>query len=71
MFRFAGTFISIIMISVMFQCFGQTSFCPVITWKESFAFEALISAFDPVSVLAVFKEVDADENLFAVDFGDW
>jgi len=55
----------------MFQCFGQTSFCPVITWKESFAFEALISAFDPVSVLAVFKEVDADENLFAVDFGDW
>jgi len=30
----------------------------------------LISATDPVSVLAVFKEIGADENLFAIVFGE-
>lgn len=70
LFSFAGTFISIMTSSVLFWCFGQTSICPVFTWKESFAFGALISATDPVSVLAVFKEVDVDENIFAIVFGE-
>lgn len=70
LFSFAGTFISIIFSSVMFWAFGQTSFCPTFTWKESFAFGSLISATDPVSVLAVFKEIGADENLFAIVFGE-
>jgi NhaP-type Na+/H+ or K+/H+ antiporter len=43
---------------------------PTFTWKESFAFGSLISATDPVSVLAIFKEMDADENLFAIIFGE-
>jgi len=30
----------------------------------------LISATDPVSVLAVFKEMDADVNLYAIVFGE-
>ena len=31
---------------------------------------SLISATDPVSVLAIFKEMDADPNLFAIVFGE-
>lgn len=40
------------------------------TLKESFAFGSLISATDPVSVLAIFKEMDADPNLYSVVFGE-
>ena len=43
---------------------------PDFTWKESFAFGSLISATDPVSVLAIFKEMDADVNLYAIVFGE-
>lgn len=43
---------------------------PAFSWKEAFAFGSLISATDPVSVLAVFKSMDADENLFAIVFGE-
>ena len=43
---------------------------PVFSWKESFAFGSLISATDPVSVLAIFKEMDADVNLYAIVFGE-
>ena len=43
---------------------------PDFTWKDSFAFGSLISATDPVSVLAIFKEMDADVNLYAIVFGE-
>ena len=38
--------------------------------KDSFAFGSLISATDPVAVLAIFKELDADENLYSIVFGE-
>lgn len=37
---------------------------------DSFAFGSLVSATDPVTVLAVFKSLDADENLFALVLGE-
>ena len=43
---------------------------PVFSWKDSFAFGSLISATDPVSVLAIFKEMDANPNLYAIVFGE-
>ena len=43
---------------------------PAFTLKESFAFGSLISATDPVSVLSIFKEMDADPNLYAIVFGE-
>lgn len=43
---------------------------PEFTWKDSFAFGSLISATDPVSVLAIFKEMNADVNLYAIVFGE-
>lgn len=70
LFSFVGTFISIIVSSVLFWCFGEADISTKFTWKESFAFGSLISATDPVSVLAVFKEIGADENLFAIVFGE-
>ena len=33
-------------------------------------FGSLISATDPVAVLAIFKEMDADENLYSIVFGE-
>ena len=38
--------------------------------KESWVFGSLISATDPVSVLAIFKEMNADANLYSFIFGE-
>jgi sodium/hydrogen exchanger 8 len=40
------------------------------TLKDSWAFGSLISATDPVAVLSIFKQMDADENLYAIVFGE-
>ena len=69
-YSFLGTFIAIFTSSILFYYIGQTSLSPVFTWKESFAFGSLISATDPVSVLALFKEIDANINLYAIVFGE-
>ena len=69
MYSFIGTFIAIFSSSLMFFVCGK--FLPAeFSVKESFAFGSLISATDPVSVLAIFKEMDADPNLFAIVFGE-
>lgn len=70
MYSFLGTFIAIFSSSVMFWLVGQIPIGPVFTWKEAFAFGSLISATDPVSVLAIFKEMDADHNLYSIIFGE-
>ncbi len=70
MYSFLGTFIAIFSSSVMFWLVGQTPIGPEFTWKEAFAFGSLISATDPVSVLAIFKEMDADHNLYSIIFGE-
>lgn len=69
-YSFLGTFIAIFTSAALFWAVGQTSLSPEFSWKDSFAFGSLISATDPVSVLAVFKEMDADVNLYAIVFGE-
>ena len=69
-YSFLGTFIAIFTSSVLFYVVGLTPLSPPFTWKEAFAFGSLISATDPVSVLAIFKEMDADVNLYAIVFGE-
>ena len=49
---------------------GQWGISYPFTMKESWVFGSLISAPDPVAVLAIFKEMDADEDLYAVVFGE-
>jgi len=70
MFSFVGTFIAIFFTSMMFYVMGFTGWSYPFTIKDSFAFGSLISATDPVAVLAIFKEMDADENLYAIVFGE-
>ena len=43
---------------------------PSFTLKESCAFGAFISSTDPVAVLAIFKELNADVTLFSIIFGE-
>jgi len=69
-FSFLGTFIAIFISSMMFWICGMTPWAYAFTLKDSFAFGSLISATDPVAVLSIFKEMDADENLYAVVFGE-
>ena len=54
----------------MFYVCGQVQLTPEFTLKESFAFGSLISSTDPVAVLAIFKEMDADITLYSIIFGE-
>ena len=70
LFAFLGTFVAMFSSSMIFYFMGQTPYSYDFTLKESFAFGALISATDPVSVLAIFKEMNADMNLYTIVFGE-
>ena len=70
MYSFMGTFIAILFSSMMFWVTGQVGWTFEFTFKESWAFGSLISATDPVAVLAIFKQMDADENLYSIVFGE-
>jgi sodium/hydrogen exchanger 8 len=70
MYSFLGTFIAVFSTSFMTWLFGEIGIAKKFTWQEAFAFGALISATDPVSVLAIFKEMDADHDLYAIIFGE-
>ena len=70
LFAFLGTFIAILSSSFMFYVFGALSLTPEFTLKESCAFGAFISSTDPVAVLAIFKEMDADTTLYSMIFGE-
>jgi len=69
-YSFLGTFIAIFTSSILFYLIGLTDLSPNFEWKDAFAFGSLISATDPVSVLAIFKELDADPDLYAIVFGE-
>lgn len=70
MFAFLGTFIAIISFGLMMKLLACTGWTPLFSWRESFAFGALISATDPVTVLALFKEINTDLNLYIMVFGE-
>jgi NhaP-type Na+/H+ or K+/H+ antiporter len=70
LYAFLGTFIAIISSSIMFFVFGWLHFTPSFTLKESCAFGAFISSTDPVAVLAIFKELNADVTLYTLIFGE-
>lgn len=68
-YSFLGTFLAIASTSLMFKL-CSTFVDPPLSWQDSFAFGALISATDPVSCLAIFKELGTDQNLHAIVFGE-
>ena len=70
LYAFLGTFIAILSSSVMFFVCGWLNLTPSFTLKESCAFGAFISSTDPVAVLAIFKELNADVTLTSIIFGE-
>ena len=69
-YSFLGTFIAITFSSLMFYFCGKMGWSYEFSMRDSWAFGSLISATDPVAVLAIFKQMDADENLYAIVFGE-
>jgi NhaP-type Na+/H+ or K+/H+ antiporter len=41
-----------------------------LTWLDAFVFSSLISAVDPVAVLAIFQEVGVNKDLYFLVFGE-
>ncbi|KAF5838617.1 Sodium/hydrogen exchanger family-domain-containing protein [Dunaliella salina] len=67
---FLGTTISAFIIGVLQWGFGQAKICYAMPFLPNLVFGSLVSATDPVSVLAVFQELQADGNLFVNVFGE-
>ncbi|GFG35182.1 hypothetical protein Cfor_12756, partial [Coptotermes formosanus] len=71
LFAVIGTIFNTLTIGTSLWAVGQTGLfeceTPIL---EMFLFSALISAVDPVAVLAVFEEIHVDEVLYIVVFGE-
>lgn len=70
MFAVFGTFLATVITAVFLFLVSLFAVDGSYTFKESFAFGALISATDPVTVLAIFKQMNADRNLYSLIFGE-
>lgn len=68
-FAFIGTFMNVLGISLIIH-FPSSQLYPGFNVYNSLTFASLISAVDPVAVLAVFKEVNADKRLHYLIFGE-
>ncbi|EFO27480.2 sodium/hydrogen exchanger 3 [Loa loa] len=68
-FAFVGTTISAVIFGIMMHSFCWI-FSSSFTFKELLFFGALMSSTDPVSVLAVFQEMEVESDLYALVFGE-
>ncbi|CAK9868912.1 unnamed protein product [Sphagnum jensenii] len=69
-FAILGTFIASIITGILVYLGGLFFLMYRLPFQESVMFGALISATDPVSVLAIFQELGTDVNLYALVFGE-
>ena len=53
-----------------FSCSSVVPHLQNITFIDNLHFGALISATDPVTVLAIFNDLNVDVNLYALVFGE-
>jgi solute carrier family 9 (sodium/hydrogen exchanger), member 8 len=70
MLAFVGTGISTFAIAILMWLLGVLHLSFRISFFHSMVFGAIISATDPVTVLAVFGRLRADKNLNALVFGE-
>eukprot|EP01012_Entosiphon_sulcatum_P008839 TRINITY_DN1485_c0_g1_i1.p1 TRINITY_DN1485_c0_g1~~TRINITY_DN1485_c0_g1_i1.p1 ORF type:complete len:544 (+),score=92.15 TRINITY_DN1485_c0_g1_i1:30-1634(+) len=70
LFAFIGTTISTFVIGGLVRAFGLAGWCHELSTLASMVFGALISATDPVTVLAVFQAMHADLDLYSLVFGE-
>ncbi len=59
-----GTLAATILTGVLVKVVGSAGWCHPFSWLPSMVFGSLISATDPVTVLALFSELNADINLY-------
>tara|TARA_B100000795_G_scaffold266816_1_gene250614 strand:+ start:97 stop:1449 length:1353 start_codon:yes stop_codon:yes gene_type:complete len=67
---FVGTVVSSAAVGGLVFSAGQLGVCYPLSRLASFFFGAVVSATDPVSVLAVFKAIGVREDIFAIVFGE-
>ncbi|VUZ41128.1 unnamed protein product [Hymenolepis diminuta] len=71
-FAFAGTFIASIITAAL--CFGLSRFIPHLNaglrFSDCLFFGSIISATDPVTVLAIFHDLNVDVDMYALVFGE-
>ncbi|KAJ6252368.1 sodium/hydrogen exchanger [Anaeramoeba flamelloides] len=71
LFAFVGTLISTLFISFMLMALVKLDWVKVnLSVRDCLIFGSLVSATDPVSVLAIFKNMGVPMNLFANVFGE-
>ncbi|KAM0942996.1 putative cation/H+ exchanger, cation/H+ exchanger, CPA1 family [Dioscorea sansibarensis] len=69
-FAIFGTFIASVVTGVLVYLGGLMFLMYKLPFVECLMFGALISATDPVTVLAIFQELGTDTNLYALVFGE-
>eukprot|EP01006_Ploeotia_vitrea_P040619 TRINITY_DN66440_c12_g6_i1.p1 TRINITY_DN66440_c12_g6~~TRINITY_DN66440_c12_g6_i1.p1 ORF type:complete len:618 (+),score=100.30 TRINITY_DN66440_c12_g6_i1:268-1854(+) len=70
LYAFIGTTVSTFIVGGMVYGVGKLGWCHPLGGLASLVFGALISATDPVTVLAVFQKVHADIDLYSLVFGE-
>lgn len=69
-FAILGTFISSMVTGILVYLGGVFLLMFRLPFQESMIFGALVSATDPVTILAIFQELGCDTNLYALVFGE-
>ena len=69
-FAFIGTFLSTFVVGGVLWCAGQYGLCYPMSLLASLTFGSIISATDPVTVLAVFSALGVKVDLFSMVFGE-
>ncbi|OAE30046.1 hypothetical protein AXG93_4908s1130 [Marchantia polymorpha subsp. ruderalis] len=69
-FAFLGTLVSTFVTGICLWIFGSLKLTHAMPFMVCLTFGALISATDPVTVLALFNELGVDANLYAYVFGE-
>ena len=65
-----GTSISALIVGFTMYALGTVGLAHPLKLIEAFSFGSLISATDPVSTLALFSSMNADQDLYAIVFGE-
>ncbi|MCO5547767.1 hypothetical protein L7F22_001219 [Adiantum nelumboides] len=69
-FAILGTFIAAMVTGILVYLGGVLFLMYKLPFQESLLFGAIVSATDPVTVLAIFQELGTDVNLYALVFGE-
>ena len=69
-FAFVGTTLSTFTVAGIMYGITRISYLSHFTFLDAMRFGALISATDPVTILAIFTDLHVDVNLYAIVFGE-